>query len=163
MGIQGTTSPKFITSGDVTVELRHFVVTKNDENENILTHNSEIDGDRGFYLKGSHYVFEGYSYIYKLDDPLAEFQKLRLYLGQDVTLYMHSDGEPFKDSNGDVVPFTLLRVSPYYPWDDEFGQDNAVYLAFKSTKYVDLSQSTKEEYIKVGGVDVEIGGVKIKI
>lgn len=165
MGLFGEASPKFISGGtEVLLDYAQPIV---DEPEwDVLEEESsyESSGERVFYNKGYHWVYECIINLHRYDDPEAKFLEIYPYLGAEVTLYRHRDKDPVQDSDGNVVLFFIEEIIPMYLDGAEWDLRDRLLIRFKSLYYVDISKSTKATLItEVEGFNIitEQGGENI--
>ena len=150
MSLFGENAPKYISSG-TTVDLTYFRVTKDEPEYFEEMDQSKVSGDRVWIRNKYHWVFEGVYHLDKETNPYTKYQVFVSDLNTNVTLYRHNDGIAFKDSDGDLMPFRLVRVDPFYIQDDR--DYDAVLLRFVSTGFVDISKSVTIEEVAMDDLD----------
>lgn len=139
MAINGTGAPKFVYNyggtGAVTVALDNAKDMKVEYKHDYIEHESEIDGERDAYLKSVHVRFTIILHLYKYSNPASKLATLNSYKGLKVSLWEHSDGNPFyKDTSGGAALFLLKEVHPFYLEDVTY--KDAVKLVFESMNKV---------------------------
>lgn len=134
----GTGQPKIKTSSGTEILIQNISVLKDEPEYDILEHASDLTGEKTFYGKGYHWIYEGHIYINKHTYPYEKYLQLKSALFDNVTFWRHRDREPFKDASGAIVPFFVSAITPYY-LSRAFPLPDAVYIRLQSTKYVDIS------------------------
>jgi len=119
---------------DIELKPKHYYI----ENE------SEIDLERDFYRKGTHYTLDFKINLYKYSTVLSEIKakqdEIISYVGLKGTLWQHRDASQFKKSGGSDALFVLKEVLPFNL--DNITFKDALYIKFESCSPVDLSQSS---------------------
>ena len=143
--IFGVSAPKFVFDYGVeeteqTVLLDYVIPTQDKPEPDIIEHKSVINGHREHILKGNHWIFEVRLNLYKYTNPRSKYEEIKQYEGLDVTLFRHRDGDPFKDSSGTEVLFTLVSVTEAYLTQIDY--KDVLYLTFKSKDYIDRSDGS---------------------
>ncbi|MEW6507175.1 MAG: hypothetical protein AB1432_05460 [Bacteroidota bacterium] len=110
-----------------------------------LNSESEIDAERDYFLKGSHYEFSFKMNLYKYAlTNVTELKNKRdsiiAYKGLKGTLWQHRDGNQFKKSDGSDALFLLKDVIPFYRETVKFR--DALNIIFQSCSPVDLHPGT---------------------
>lgn len=143
MSIFGEGTPKFIYdlggAAEDEVTLEHSAILQDTPEAEILEHKSNINGHREFIKLGSHWVFSVRLFLFKYADPATKYTEIRQYDGCDVVLYRRDDGEPFLNSTGDKILFTITEVTEGYLQTTDY--HDILTITFKSKDYVDLSDS----------------------
>lgn len=144
MGIFGTAAPKFIFDNgggsETTVLLDHAVIIKDEPEVDTLTIRSPLSGHKFNFWRGKYWYFDVNINLYKYSDPLSKYSNLKAFEGQNVSLWRHRDGEPFKKSGGADCLFLLKEVTAFAIEDVEY-RDRVV-LRFESIDYVNEAGST---------------------
>lgn len=144
MAINGTGAPKFVynygETGAVTVALDYARDTKAEYIHDYIEHESELDGEREAYLKSVHVRFTVILNLYKYTNPNSKLATLNTYKGLKVSLWEHTDGNPFyKNTSGGTALFLLKEVHPFYLEDVTY--KDAVKLVFESMNKVVINPS----------------------
>ena len=146
--LTGTAAPKVIF-GTNEIALDNVVILKDEPEEDYIIHPSIFTGHREFILdvvidavtiKRKYWVVEIKMNLYDLGETAALifYNNIKQYEGSSGKYYRHSDGDYLKDKNGDQVPMILESVVESYMKTTDF--KDLLFLRFKSSKYVDLSQ-----------------------
>lgn len=142
--IFGVSAPKFVIDyggeSEATVLLDYCIPTQDKPEPDIIEHKSVINGHREHILKGIHWIFEVRVNLFKYTDPRSKYEEIKQYEGQDVTLFRHRDGEPYKDNGGNEVLFSLVSVTEAYLTQIDY--KDILYLQFKSKDYIDRSDGS---------------------
>jgi len=142
--IFGVGSPKFVYTSEENIEttvlLGHAVVTRNDPAVKKIVHESELGCDRTFIPLGEGRELEIRVNLFRFSNPRSKLQEIMQYKNKLVKLWLHDDGEPYKDSSGNAVLFYIDEATPIY-WESLDYKDMLI-LKFLSTAAVDLSDST---------------------
>ena len=152
MAMLGTGSPKWVFDrggGSEFTILFDYIYDHNFEPKTIyVEHESELDIERDFILKGSHWTFDFKMNLYKYSDDLsvvlAKHDEINDYKGQKGTLWMHRDGSQFKKSDGSDALFVLKEIIPFYRETRRY--KDALYIKFESCSPVDLGQGSSSSY-----------------
>src|SRR4030042_47917 len=123
--IFGTGAPKFIASDNAEILLDYFVYGDDEPQPNYRVAQSVMNRHREIVNTDEHYIFNGTIYLYKYGiDPVTliidtetvrnRYNEINGYKYDEVTLYRHRDGEPMKDSNGDIIKFYLTELKTFY-------------------------------------------------
>ena len=144
----GTAAPKFkgIYESDY-VLLDAALVIEDKPLYDVVEQPAVEGGHINFINKGYWWVYLVRIHVFKYEESIKKAKELMSYLGKDVYLWRHRDGEGFKDKNGDLVPFRITEVTPNY-FKTAIYHDR-IDIMFKSTEYVDLSQSILPENVLV--------------
>ena len=119
--IFGVNPPQFIYdrggANEVTVPLPYVNNDiRSEPATELVSSESDIDGQRESYLRGSHWVVEMTYNLHKELDAAHKYGVLSSWKGYAVTLYLHDDGDPFfqaGDHDADAL-FILKEVIPSY-------------------------------------------------
>ena len=152
MAIFGTSAPKWVYdrggASEFTILLDYVYDTKFEPKTVFVEHESELDLERDFIFKGTHWTFELKMNLYKYSDTIsvvkAKHDEINSYKGKKGSLWMHRDGSQFKKSDGTDALFVLKEVVPFYRETKDFR--DALYLKFESCSPVDLSQGSSASY-----------------
>lgn len=112
--IFGIDRPKFIDSIETEIELFHSVVIKDEPDFLTIQQESIINRHREWVDLGEHWVFQVQVYLWKYANPKAKYEQLHSYLDEEVILFRRSDGEPFKNPEGNDALFKIEEVTPVY-------------------------------------------------
>lgn len=103
-----------------------------------IEHESEIDLERDFIFRGSHYTLDFKINLYKRTNPLADFNYIIAKKGLKGSVYLHNGGKLLKKSDNTDALFILKDVVPFYletvQWRD------GLYITLESCSPVDLSK-----------------------
>lgn len=103
-----------------------------------IEHESEIDLERDFIFRGSHYTLDFKINLYKYSNPLTTFNDIIAYKKLKGSLYLHNGGKLLKKSDNTDALFILKDVVPFYletvQWRD------GLYITLESCSPVDLSK-----------------------
>jgi len=161
--IFGTGEPKFVytNESEITVTMGYANVEKDEPEFDYIVHKSVLNGHREVYDKGVHWVYEVIVNLFKYNDPKSKLNQFFAAKGFDLTLYRHSDANPFKDSSDAVVLFKLTEIEPFYLETILFR--DKVRLKFISKDYIDISKLlTSEINIEDLIQEGEAGGIIIE-
>lgn len=148
MSIFGVAGPKFVYDhggpGEVTVLIDYWTTTKSEPDTSYVEQISELDLETDLIKRGTHFVFEGYTRLYKygLPEPLnmssiqAKYDEIVQYHGMKVSLWRHRDGEQFRKGSNDVL-FYLTETIPFNLKTPDF--KDALILKFRSAGSIDSS------------------------
>jgi len=128
MALRGTGEPKFVYDhgggGEVTVLLSNIEYLENKPIFKYIEHESEIDLDRKFEKRGQHRLvrFKMHVYKYGMPEPIdmdlvkAKFDEIIAYnkSGDLVSLWLHRDGDQFKQANWATVADDALFILHSY-------------------------------------------------
>ena len=140
--IFGTRIPKFIDQSGNTVSLEYAKILEDAPSYRMVEQESVINNYINNIHLGVHWVFKVRIHLYKhgASAAITAYNNLIQYLGTDVYLYPHSEGNTYKDSSGNDVLFRVQEVTPAYFETPDF--KDIILMSFKSTKLVDLSELT---------------------
>lgn len=148
MSIFGTTAPKFICNG-TTVNLDHFVTTKDEPEYINLMRPSVITHKMNFVQLGYYWHFEGTEYIGKYANASDKFQELISYLYSTVQVYRFRDGLPLQDAYNTPMDFIIYEMTPAYL--DGIKRDYDILLIkMRSVQFVDMKKYLQTE----SGLDI---------
>lgn len=109
-----------------------------------IENESEIDRERDFFKKGTHYTIEFKINLYKYSDVISERKAKRdeifSYQGLSGTFWEHRDGIQFKKSNGSDALFVIEEIFAFHKDDITF--KDALQIQLKSCSPVDRSQDS---------------------
>jgi len=142
--IFGSNGPKFCYDhggeGETFVTLGHWVTLKDEPvDEKILINESELEADRVITMLGAYWQFSGMVYLMKygtIPEIRNKFEEIYQYNYQKVSLWKHSDGEPFKDSAGGDALFLMKVIPKNY---QELDYRDVLLIDFISEKGIDFS------------------------
>ena len=127
MSIFGTTQSKFVYDhgggGEVTVDLPYSKIVTSEPTTDYVEQKSQLDGEREFLPRGTHWVVELEVHIWKhttAPTPSEKYSAIVAYKGLPVSLWLHSDGSPFYKSVGVDALFVLKEVTPKYATDTDY-------------------------------------------
>ncbi len=143
--IFGTTAPKFISSG-TTVDLDHFVVTRDEPEYINLMRPSVLTHKINFEELGYYWHFEGTEYLSKYANPTTKYNEIMPYLYKKMQLYRFRDATPIEDVAGHPVEFILFEATPGYLEGIKRGFDILI-LKFQSIMPVDMAKFDSTKYI----------------
>ena len=141
MAIFGTSAPKWVY--DYGGSNEHTILFDYAYDENFkpkttyIEHESEIDLERDYILKGSHYILNFKLNLFKYTDPPAKYDEINDYKGLKGVLWRHRDGNPLKKADGSNALFTLKDIIPFYR--ENVTYKDALSITFESCSPVDLS------------------------
>jgi len=143
--ITGVQEPKFITQGGTTVNLQYAKIIANEPEYRTLEQESVLNNYINHIHLGVHWIFKVRIHLYKYaaNAAITAYNNLIQYLGDDVYLYPHKEGNTFVDSTGSDVLFRIQEVTPAYFDTPDF--KDIILMTFKSSKLVDLSELTIPE------------------
>ena len=138
MAIHGIEAPKFV-SGATTVDLDYAIIKENKPVTSTRMNESEETGIRDFKAYAHRRVVIQMQ-IFQETDAADKYREVIPYLYTEVTLYLHRDGNQFKDADGGTVPFYFERCQRINLTDDtDIGNNEAIILTFISTMPVDMA------------------------
>jgi hypothetical protein len=118
--ILGTGVPQIVYdrggAGEVTISLPYSLITSSEPDTDLQVNESDIDGTREVYDRGTHWTVEILYHLYKEADPITKYGVLTSYKNTPVTFYLHDDASPFTqaaDPDADAM-FVLKEVEPFY-------------------------------------------------
>ena len=124
----------------VTVSLDKMVIVKDEPVVRQIIQESEITGHREYVRRGDHWDFQIRLNLFKYSDPRSKYEELYQYLHRKVSLYRHSDGSPFVDSDGNDALFIFDAMLSKYLTTIDY--EDLLILTFKSLDWVDLSDDS---------------------
>lgn len=143
--ITGNRPPKWVFDrggmNEFTINFDYVYDVELKPDTNYLESESEIDIERDYFLKGSHYEFSFKMNLYKYSlTSLTELKNKRdailAYKGLKGTLWQHRDGEQFKKADESDALFILKEVVPFYR--DTVKLRDGLYVVFQSCSPVVL-------------------------
>lgn len=141
MSLYGSSYPKFQnSSGTVTVELPYSIVEPTFAVPNEVMQ-EYLDGTRDFIpiTNNDHAEFVITVNLHKYGNLTArrnKFKEIHAYNHQNVRLFVNSDGEPLKGSDGNPVLFHITKIDLYWKEKTQMYDTMAIYL--KSLSPVDI-------------------------
>lgn len=153
--ITSTGSGTHTANPEVTVLIDYWKMLKNEPDPDRLMNQSKISGKRSYVQKGDHWVLEGHINLYKYNDPQSKLEELAFYKGKEITLWLHRDGNQFKNNDGDDCPFILDELEPFYLTTIDY--QDAVRVKLISLEYVDLYDSTYDISVQADEVVMSDG------
>jgi len=127
------------------IELKNFIMTKDEPEEKGFYYESVINGHTEWNEKGMHYVMELQLNLHKettYATRLAYFKSLAALLYANVYFYRYIDAisaQLFRDASSDAVLFTMYKFELSYETQSEY--KDILKIGFRSKDYVDLSKT----------------------
>lgn len=140
INITGAGTGTHTFSKEITVLLDYWVYGDNKPEANYVIHESEIDGEKEYIARGTHFKFEGEINLWKYGTEAqikSKYDEIIWFLGRKVSLWQHRDGDQFKKTNGNDALFVMKEVIPYYKRTTDYL--DALIITFESCSPVDLS------------------------
>lgn len=139
--IFGSAAPK-VQLGSTTVILNYWVPSSESHEPKEVIVESELSAYRRILDHGDYLTFEGTINLLKygsLSDIRAKFEEIYALNKQNVYLWKHSDGQPYKDRNGDNVLF-YMKVTPRNLQSLDYR--DLLFISLRSLAEVDYSDSS---------------------
>ena len=141
--IFGSSAPQFICNG-TTVNLDHFVITKDEPEYINLMRPSVITHRMNLELLGYYWHFEGTEYLSKYTTPSSKYDELMPYLYSTVQLNRFRDKNLMQDKYGTPVDFIIYEMTPAYL--DGIKRDYDILLIkMRSIQFVDMQKYLQTE------------------
>lgn len=152
MSMFGTSTPKWVYDRGGASEhiiLFDYVYDLNAKPKSIyIEHTSEIDAERDFILKGTHWEIEFKMNLYKYStNPTivrAKYNDINSYVGKKGTFWLHRDGSQYKVTNGNDALFVLKECIPFYK--ETVSYKDGLIIKLESCSPVDLNQGSLPSY-----------------
>ena len=122
MAIFGTEPPKWVYdyggANEFTILFDYVYNLKFTPKIEYIDNESEINLDRDFVLKGTHWDIEFKMNLFKYSTDItvvkAKYDEILSYLGLSGTFWLHRDGTQFKKSDGSDELFILHDITLFY-------------------------------------------------
>jgi len=122
--IFGDGSPQFAANyglpNQVIVVLDHYIITKDEPATKKIINESELETDRVFTPLGEYWELNLQINLFNYVDAQTKFHEISPYKNQNVVLWKHNDGQPYKDKNGKPVLFYIDEITPFSLSQDDF-------------------------------------------
>lgn len=140
--ITGTREPKFVDQSSNTVLLEYGKIIANEPIYRSIEQESVLNNYINDIHIGVHWNFTVRIHLYKQGGGTAitKYQELISYLGSDVYVWQHKEGNAFQDSDGDNVLFRVKEVTPAYFETADF--KDIIIISFRSKNLIDMSKMT---------------------
>lgn len=143
--IRGTREPQFETTGGTKIVLDYATILVNEPLFRTIEQESVLTNYINHIHLGVHWMFQVRINLYKhgANTAITKYLQLASYLGSDVYLYEHKEGNAFQDSSGNKILFRVQEVKPSYFETADF--KDVIYMTFKSSKPIDISKMVLDE------------------
>jgi len=145
MSIWGTTEPQFIAltaaSGyKAAVELDYANLMQDEPVYNNSMFENVLTRERKVISRLNNWKIIIKVWLWKYADPHFKFNHIAVYLGEEVYVYKHRNGNAYQDSGGADAVFNFSEMDHSY-FFDEYGQNDILTLTFESKEPVSLAQT----------------------
>lgn len=140
--ITGTREPKFLDQSGNTVLLEYAKILEDAPSYRIIEQESVLTNYINDIHVGLHWIFQVRIHLFKHgpNTAITKYQELASYLGSDVYLWRHKEGNAFQDSSGSNILFRVKEVTPAYLETGDF--KDIITITFRSKDLVDISKMT---------------------
>ena len=146
MAIYGTGSPKFMSAIDSSmVKLDHAIILERKLIKGFLQKISPLDNWIFFIGKKQNMKVRIKVHLWKYENdtpsilPEEKHAEILAHFQTPVFLWLHSDGEPFQDSDEENVPFFFSEYSEVYETTTDY--KDSLIITLLSTRPVDTTKS----------------------